>query len=316
MAKILVTGGAGFVGSYTVEALLAAGHNVVAIDNLRTGREENILSLSGHSNWTFLRQDILDEDNFHRAMCAAAPDVVLHLAGLVSVPESVAKPQLNFELNVRSVRVMIDAASKAGVRRVIFSSSSAVYGETNGVPLDEESATRPLSPYGIAKLEGEAMLFNAGRELGFEAMCLRYFNIYGARQHGDSPYSGVVSSILARLRSGQSPVIFGDGRQTRDFIHVADVARANLLAIDAPYKLGGVYNICSGQEISVTDLVAALSKLFGSSAPPTFEPARFGDVRRSVGNPDRARRHLNFSANIPMTSGLNECRGTSGAVTD
>ena len=311
MARVIITGGAGFLGSHTAEALLAEGHEVAGIDNMRTGREDNIASLAGRPNWRFFRRDILDVDNFHKVMLAVAPEVVIHLAALVSVPESIANPELNFELNVRAVRVVIDCASRCGVRRVIFASSAAVYDEFAGVPLDEDSPTRPLSPYGEAKLEGEAMVLEGGRAMGFEAVCLRYFNIYGPRQRGDSPYSGVLSRFLDRLRTGQPLVIFGDGRQTRDFIHVRDAARANALAVTAPASSIGVFNICSGREFAINDLAAALRQQFVSPPVSRFELARPGDIRRSAGNPARAKVKLGFSASIEINDGLNEFKGIS-----
>jgi UDP-glucose 4-epimerase len=310
MARVLITGAAGFVGSHTAEALLAAGHEVAGIDNLRTGCEENISSFAGHPGWRFFRQDILDAENFHRVVREVAPDVVIHFAGLVSVPESIADPKLNFELNVRAVDVVIDAARLASARRVIFASSAAVYGDSTAVPLDEDSQTRPVNPYGEAKLKGEALVLERGGALGFEAVCLRYFNIYGPRQLRDSPYSGVVSRFLDRLRAGQPPVIFGDGRQTRDFIHVRDAARANVLAVGAQVPLTGVFNICSGREVAVNELAAILRRQFLSRLDPIYEPGRPGDVRRSAGNPARAREKLGFSSGIELAAGLSEFGGT------
>jgi UDP-glucose 4-epimerase len=311
MARVLLTGAAGFVGSHTAEALLAAGHEVAGIDNLRTGREENLGSFAGHPGWRFFRQDILDAGNFHRVVREVAPEVAVHFAGLVSVPESIADPKLNFELNVRAVHVVIDAARLAGVRRVILASSAAVYGESTMVPLDENSPTRPVNPYGEAKLKGEALVLEGGGASGFEAVCLRYFNIYGPRQLQDSPYSGVVSRFLDRLRAGQPLVIFGDGRQTRDFIHVRDVARANVLAVCAREPFTGVFNICSGREVAVNELAEILRRQFRSRLDPIYEPDRPGDIKRSAGDPVRARERLGFAAGIELAAGLGEFGGAS-----
>ena len=306
MAKVLVTGAAGFVGSHTVEGLLAAGHDVTGVDNLSTGREENLVLFAGHPRWRFVRQDILDVENFNQTVRTAKPDVILHLAALVSVPESIANLRLNFEQNIRAVHVVTDAAVKTGVRRLVFASSAAVYGESDALPFAEESPTRPLNPYGEAKLAGESLVLKQGREHGFEAVCLRYFNIYGPRQPGDSPYSGVVSRFLNRLRAAQPLLIFGDGLQTRDFIHVLDVARANVLAVGAPAPFKGVFNICTGREVAVNELAAALRSKFAAPPDPIFAPRQPMDVRRSAGSPARAREVFGFSARIALAAGLNE----------
>lgn len=279
---------------------------MTGIDNLRTGREENLILVAGIPAWRFVRQDILDAENFLRVVSAAAPDVILHLAGLVSVPESIANPGLNFELNVRAVNILIDAATMVGARRVIFASSAAVYGESTAVPFDEKSLTIPINPYGEGKLAGETLVLERGMAVGFDAICLRYFNIYGPRQRGDSPYSGVVSRFLEQLRAQEPMVIFGDGMQTRDFIHVRDVARANVLAVCAPAPLTGVFNICSGSEIAVRDLAIALLRQLGSSSTPVFRKPRPGDARRSAGCGAKAKAAFGFSASVAMTDGLSE----------
>jgi UDP-glucose 4-epimerase len=311
MASVLVTGAAGFVGSHTVEALLAAGHHVTGIDNLRTGSEGNLGAVAGHPAWRFIRQDILDADDFRHAVRAAKPEIILHLAALVSLPESIADPRLHFDLNVRAVHIVVDAAAMAGVRRMIFASSAAVYGESDALPFDEESPTRPLNPYGEAKLAGESLVLGQGRARGSDAVCLRYFNVYGPRQPGDSPYSGVVSRFLDRLQAGRPPVIYGDGMQTRDFIHVRDVSRANAMAVGAPAPLTGVFNICSGRECAVGDLAALMMQEFMSPSAPVFEAARPGEARRSAGNGARAKAVLGFSAGIAMAAGLGELKGIS-----
>jgi len=306
MAKVLVTGAAGFVGSHTVEGLLEAGHEVTGVDNMSTGREENLASFAGHRHWRLIQQDILDVQSFFRSVGTAKPDVIVHLAALVSVRESMANPSLNFEQNIRAVQVVADAAAKAGVRRLIFASSAAVYGDSGEVPFAEESATRPLNPYGEAKLAGESLVLEQGRARGFEAVCLRYFNVYGPRQPGDSPYSGVVSRFIDRLRNGKPPLIFGDGKQTRDFIHVHDVARANVLAASIPVPLAGIFNICTGHELAIDELAAAFRRQFPSLLMPIYEPALAGEIKRSIGRPERARDILGFSAQIAVSTGLQE----------
>lgn len=306
MAKVLITGAAGFIGSHTAEALLAAGHSVVGVDNFRTGREENLVRARASDRFRFHRADVTAPD-FPELVRAERPDALLHLAALVSVPESIANPELNDLLNVRATTAVLAAARAAGtVRRVAFASSAAVYGDNPELPLSEDAATRPLSPYGEAKLRSEGLLTEAvAADPSLGTVALRYFNVFGPRQDPRSPYSGVISVFAAALREGRTPTVHGDGGQTRDFVSVADVARANLAALTAPVAGSVVANVCTGRATSLLDLLAAMARAGGfPPVVPHNGPARAGDIRHSLGSPGRARDRLGFAARDDLATGL------------
>lgn len=305
MGTILVTGAAGFIGSHSCERLLAEGHRVLGIDNFRTGRAENLATLRAHERFEFSEGDITDATFFDRTVAASKPDAIIHLAALVSVPQSLSEPETNFRLNVLGTQRIIDASAKNGVRRVVFASSAAVYGENPELPLSERSETRPISPYGGAKLASEALLLGHAA-LGFIVRCQRYFNVYGPRQDPRSPYSGVISIFCDKLRAGQAPTVFGDGEQTRDFISVHDVARANAIAATAPDLANGVVNICTGRPTSLNHLAAILRRHVANAPAMKHADSRAGDIRHSLGSPERARLELGFSPRVPLEDGLAE----------
>lgn len=306
MTKILVTGAAGFIGSHTVDFLLASGHEVVGVDNLRTGCRENLKQAAASPRFDFQVMDITEVETFTGLVRSQRPDVIIHLAGLVSVQDSRADPALNLRLNVGGTQAVIDAVISASVPRVVFASSAAVYGDSDSLPLREDAPKQPLNPYGEAKLASEALLAGAARMHGFTAVSLRYFNVYGSRQAPDSPYSGVVSRFVDCCRRNQAPVIFGDGRQTRDFIHVSDVARANTQAALLPGMPSGDYNVASGHETSLLDLVGLLRAMQPSLPMPKFSAAQPGDIRRSVGDPGRWGAVSGFAPQETLEKGLLE----------
>lgn len=299
MTLSLVTGGAGFIGSHIVEALLARGDTVRVLDDFSSGKEENLPANA--ANLEVMRGDIRDWETVRRAMQGVTR--VFHQAAFVSVPLSLEDPFTCFEINVRGTLHVLEAALQAGVRNVVLASSAAVYGDNPQTPLREEFPEAPLSPYAASKRANEvyAAQYNA---LGLRVVALRYFNVYGPRQRPDSPYAAVVPIFADRFRRGEAPTVFGDGGQTRDLIFVGDVARANLLAAEWDGSGPFVFNVCTGQQTSLLDLLAIFRRLSGRDLAPDFAPPRPGDIYHSVGLPDRARQVLGFEAQTALTDGL------------
>jgi UDP-glucose 4-epimerase len=290
--RLLVTGAAGFIGSHTVDRALEAGARVLALDDLSTGREANLAPATSHAGFSFARGDVADAA-FMAAQCTAfRPHAVVHLAALVSVPLSHERPDENFRRNELATQVVARAALAAGCRRLVFASSAAVYGDADTLPIDEAQAGRrpTLSPYGAAKAASEDFLERLEAE-GLTPAVLRYFNVYGPRQDPGSPYSGVVSLFVERARAGSPLVIYGDGAQTRDFVAVDDVARANLAAADPSRLWPGPCNVCTGQGVSVTEL-AGLVRARYPGAAIEHRAIRDGDIRHSLGDPSRLRAAL------------------------
>lgn len=297
-AHCLVTGGAGFIGSHLVDALKAAGARVRVLDNFSTGKWENL-----PAGVEIVEGDVRDRDAVERAMRGITH--VFHLAAIASVAASIEDPLTTDEVNVRGTLHVLEAARAAKVRRVVFASSAAVYGEPEVVPVHERMAARPASPYAVSKLAGEAYCCAAFTTYGVETVPLRYFNVYGPRQDPRSPYSGVISLFAAAVREGRAPTIFGDGHQTRDFVYVADVVHANLLAATAPRELCGIpYNCGTGQQTSLRELLSVLEDLCGKRIEAQFAPPRAGDVRHSCADITAIRRALGFSPRVPLREGL------------
>jgi UDP-glucose 4-epimerase len=292
MAKILVTGAAGFIGSHTVDQLLAAGHRVWGVDNFRTGRRENVAAAL-RAGLKLRAFDLLDEARFDRLVRQTRPDAIVHLAALVSVVESFRSPDLNYRLNLEATFRVAEAARRHGVRRLVFASSAAIYGDAKKLPIAETATPDPISPYGAAKLASEQLLLAYAGAYGLTVRIQRYFNVFGSRQDPSSPYSGVVSIFVDRLGRGLPITIFGDGRQTRDFVPVAEVARANVLAATKARMETGVANICTGRPISLLRLARILGRRFGAPQP-RFAAARPGEIRHSAGSARAALRELGF----------------------
>lgn len=299
--RSLVTGGAGFIGSHLVAALLARGGEVRVLDDLSSGRRANLAGLDP-ARLEFIEDSIARPPALKAAM--GGVETVFHLAGLTAVPESLENPEKCIALNDIAVFNCYQAALDQGVRRLIFSSSSAVYGEIDA-PHHEDLCPRPSTPYALHKLLGEhyGLFFHEYR--GLESVYLRYFNVYGPRQLPDSPYSGVISLFLDSLRRGRPGLIFDDGRQTRDFIYVEDVVRANLSAASAPGLSGQCLNIGCGRATSIIELYQLLAELAGRpDLEPRFAPARPGDIRHSFGPVDKAARLMNFRSEVGLAEGL------------
>ena len=305
--KYLVTGGAGFIGSHIVSALLEQGASVRVLDNFSTGRRENIEELTRRFNGhqlDVLEGDIRDASRVGEAVRGV--EVIFHEAAFVSVPQSMDEPQECFDVNLTGTSLLFDAARKAGVRRAVVASSAAVYGESEALPLVEETPLQPKSPYAVTKRVNEMYAELFTNSFNFEVVALRYFNVYGPRQRPDSMYAAAVPIFARRLLDGRSVTVFGDGGQTRDLINIHDVVRANLIASKHPDAAGKVFNVCTGIETRLLDLLEVLFDLFPNAPGAEFAPPRAGDIYRSVGSPQKAKDIMGFSAQIPLEDGLKE----------
>lgn len=302
--KVLVIGAAGFVGSHTVDLLLRAGHEIVGLDNFRSGRPELLAGALASPRFVHHVADALAPGVLDGIVACVRPHAIIHLAALVGVQESLSEPELNFSLNVRLPWLVAEAMRVHRIPRLVFASSAAVYGACPDAPIAEGSPTAPLSPYGAAKLAAEHILLGQARAVGFSAICLRYFNAYGPRQHPASPYSGVISIFADRASRGLPLTIHGDGAQTRDFVHVSDLARANVLAATQADPLSASYNICTGRPTSLTRLADLIGTRSDLPQLVRYAPLRPADIRHSCGDPTAARRELGFETEITVEQGL------------
>jgi len=305
--KYLVTGGAGFIGSHIAQTLLEQDESVRILDNFSTGKRENIEALIGRFNTNqleILEGDIRDASRVGEAVRGV--EFIFHSAAFVSVPQSMDEPQSCFDINLTGTSQLFDAARKAGVRRAVVASSAAVYGESEALPLVEETPLEPKSPYAVSKRVNEMYAELFTNSFGFEVVALRYFNVYGPRQRPDSMYAAAVPIFIRRLLDGKPIVIFGDGGQTRDLINVHDVVRANLIASEHPNAAGKVFNICTGIETRLLDLLEVLYDFFPAPVAPEFATPRAGDIYRSVGSPRKAKDVLGFEAQVSLEKGLKE----------
>jgi nucleoside-diphosphate-sugar epimerase len=308
LADYLVTGGAGFIGSHLASALVARGDRVRVLDDLSGGSPENLAHLEIGAPGSGAAVEVVRGSVGDPAavdLACRGVEGVFHHAALVSVPRSVEDPELSFETNVIGTFQVLEGARRAGVKRLVFASSSAVYGEDERVPKDESMSPSPASPYAGDKLAGEALLAAWSRAYGLATVALRYFNVYGPRQADDSPYSGVIAIFARRLLAREPVTIHGDGNQTRDFVFVEDVVHANLLAMErARAGTAAVYNVGTGESVSVRELARELAYLAGATAEPRFAPARAGDVRHSRASIERIHSELGFEPRVPRSDGL------------
>ncbi len=300
MLKYLVTGGAGFVGSHLVDALLLQKAHVRVLDNLSTGRLSNLSHVA--SQIEFLQGNLEDAAIVKKAVTDV--DVIFHQAALASVPRSVADPLATHHACVTGTVTLLDEARRAGVKRVVYAGSSSAYGNSVWDSKRESDLTGPLSPYAAAKLACEQYCRAFFESYGLETVCLRYFNVFGPRQDPEGPYAAVIPKFITRMMNGQPPIIFGDGLQSRDFTFVGNVVRGNLAAATASGVGGNVYNIAMGRSYSLLDLVGALNENLGTQLPPLFEPARIGDVRDSLADISKARRELNYEPSTNFMEGI------------
>lgn len=310
--RYVVTGGAGFIGSHLVEHLVSAGEQVVVLDDFSTGRRENLAPWLDRIE--LVEGSLTDPDACRRAIQGA--DYVLHQGALPSVPRSLRDPMATHAANVTGTLNVLIAARDAKARRVVYAASSSAYGNTAELPKHEGMVPRPLSPYAAAKQAGEQYCRAFHASYGLPTVALRYFNVFGPRQDPTSQYAAVVPKFIVAARAGESPTIFGDGEQTRDFTYVANVVRANLLACEAPAEaLGEAYNVGCGERVSVNELWHRIAALVGTSAVPRYEPSRTGDVRDSLASLARARAMLGYEPAVPLDEGLRRTAQAMAATT-
>jgi nucleoside-diphosphate-sugar epimerase len=298
--RYLVTGGAGFIGSHTVDELVRRGHSVVVLDDLSAGKEENLAEV--RAKITFVKGSITDLEAVQKAIHQA--EYVIHLAARTSVPRSVKDPLETNRINVEGTLNVLVAARDNKVKRFVFAASSSAYGETPTLPKVESMEADPISPYGVTKYVGELYASVFSRCYGVETVCLRYFNIFGPRQDPDSPYSGVLSRFSAAFLADEPPVVYGDGEQTRDFTFVDNAVQANLLACEAPGVSGQVFNVGTGVRVSLNQTLQLLRGMAAKKLPAKFEPAREGDIRDSQADISKAKELLGYEPTVSFPEGL------------
>jgi nucleoside-diphosphate-sugar epimerase len=302
MTTLLITGIAGFIGSNLAKSALDHGYDVRGLDDFSSGKEANLAPF--RDRITLFRANLSDMATLRRA-CDGA-DCVLHHAAIASVPKSMSDPMQNHESNATGTLRLLLAARDAGVRRVVFASSSSVYGDQELLPIHEKLPLDPLSPYAASKLAGELYMRILSRFFGIETVCFRYFNVFGPNQDPSSPYSGVLARFIQQMLNGEQPIIFGDGEQTRDFTYVENVVQANLLAIQAPADQvdGRVFNLATGRQASLNEVYAILQRATGYRQPPAYAEARQADIRYSRADISAARDALGFKPTGGLEEGL------------
>jgi UDP-glucose 4-epimerase len=298
--KYLVTGGAGFIGSHIVRGLLGQSMDVRILDNFSSGKHENLQGLDVE----IVEGDLRDTPKVADAVKGI--DVIFHQAAFVSVPESMEKPQECFDVNVAGTSNLLEAARKAGVKRVVIASSAAVYGDSEAMPLVEETPLRQLSPYAVSKRVDEIYAELYTRSFGLEVAVLRYFNVYGPRQRPDSMYAAAVPIFIRCMLDDKPITVYGDGGQTRDLINVRDVVQANLLASKHPAAVGQIFNVCTGIETRLLDLLDILYEIFPNTPKHVHAETRAGDIYRSIGSPQKAMDILGFKPQVTLAEGVKE----------
>jgi nucleoside-diphosphate-sugar epimerase len=302
-ARYLVTGGAGFIGSHIAETLLRQGASVRVFDNIATGRQSNLDALKRlQGQLQIIQGDIRDRDALRAAV--AGVEVVFHQAALASVPRSIADPVTSLEININGTQNVLLAAHDAGVRRVVYASSSSVYGNTPTLPKHEEMPPAPMSPYAVHKLTGELLCSVFTRIYQLETVALRYFNVFGPRQDPTSEYAAVIPRFLTALLEKRRPIVFGDGEQTRDFTYIENVVQANLLAATSRDAVGTAINIGCGERISLNSVLHLAGELLGIAIEADYREPRPGDVRDSLADISKARQLLGYDPKISFRAGL------------
>jgi nucleoside-diphosphate-sugar epimerase len=302
MARILVTGCAGFIGSSILETLVARGANVCGLDNFETGKRDNLAHLAG--KFPFIECDLRDADATART-CEGV-DIILHQAARPSVPRSVKDPRTSHAANLDGTFNLLEGARAAGVKRIVYAASSSAYGNQPGFPRVETMVPMPIAPYPVQKLAGEFYMKSYWQVYGIETVCLRYFNIFGPRQVPDSPYSGVMAKFTLQMMRGERPTIHGDGEQGRDFTYVENAVSANLLAMEAPVEkiAGRVFNIACGQRHTLNETFRILAELLDFQEAPVYGPPRAGDISNSLADISAAREAFGYEPRVGFEEGL------------
>ncbi len=301
MPSYLVTGGAGFIGSHLAEELLRRGHPVRVADSFITGKQENLRAIPAAE----FREGDLADLAFAESVCAGV-DYVLHQAAIPSVPRSVDDPVTSNRANITGLINVLDAARRAGVKRLVYAGSSSAYGDTPTLPKREDMPTAPKSPYALQKLVGEQYCQMFTQLYGFETVTTRYFNVFGPRQDPGSPYSGVISLFATALLAGKQPIIYGDGEQTRDFTYIANVVDGVLRACEASHAAGEVINVATGSRISLNELLRVLNNLLGTNIRAIYKEPRAGDVRDSQADISKAKALLGYTPRVSFEDGLKQ----------
>jgi nucleoside-diphosphate-sugar epimerase len=310
VARALVTGGGGFIGSNLVERLLRDGHEVRVLDNFATGRRENLLGLDGE--FELVEGDLQSYERAHTAVRGC--EAVLHQAALPSVPRSIQDPLTSNASNVVGTLNVLLAARDSDVRRVVYASSSSVYGQNADLPKREQMPAEPIAPYAVAKLAGEGYCRSFSQVYGIETVALRYFNVFGPRQDPLSQYAAVIPNFITAFLHGSPPLVFGDGEQSRDFTYIDNVVEANLLAIDAERVVGERFNIACGERITLNRMLADLRELSGRDLEAEYEESRPGDIRHSLADISHAERGLGYRPVVDFSEGLRRTYEFYGAA--
>jgi len=299
--NIVVTGGAGFIGSWLAETL-AEGNEVKVLDNLSPSKIENLQHI--RNKIRVIRGDVRNAETV--AASLKGTDVVFHEAANVQIQASIEDPRMDSDINIGGTLNVLEACRLHDVNRLVFASSSAIYGDAGRIAISEEQRLNPMSPYAVSKMAGESYVKLYNQLYGMETVSLRYFNVYGPRQNPDSPYSGVISLFIKNMEHGKGLTVFGDGKQTRDFVNVRDVVRANVLAATSKKATGKAINIGTGKSVSLNEMIRILEKISGKSLKVVYKPQREGDIRDSLAGTTLAEELLGFKAKISLKDGLKE----------
>jgi nucleoside-diphosphate-sugar epimerase len=300
MPSALVTGAAGFIGSHIVDELLNRGWSVTGLDNLSTGRQSNLVATDS-TDFELIEGDLRDETTLETAI--EDVDIVFHHAASISVPKSVERPARTTDINCTGTAKLLEAARNKGVDRVVLASSAAVYGSNVEIPVSEEAPTEPESPYALSKRYTEQLALQYAEQHELDAIALRYFNVFGPRQDPEGEYAAVIPQFIQLMSDGQRPVIYGDGEQSRDFVHVDDIVAANLAAATADCERE-IFNVASGNRVTINELVETINAVLGTDLQPKYDDPRPGDVRHSQASISKAESMLGYSPQLGLYNGL------------